>query len=400
MKRETEVELLQELLDLDASGSAFLADEMEQRRVEHYFDPGRFREERESIFRRMPHPLVHCSELEEPGAFLRRDLAGLPLLITRDGDGQVHAFLNVCRHRGTRLVDAAQGCKGRFSCPYHAWTWNNRGELLAIPHKEQGFAGIDKEQLGLKRLGCVEKYGWVWVQADAEEAPDVDGSLEGLACDFDWFESADHRVAHTEERVCHANWKILVEGGIEAYHFRVAHRNTIAPYFLDNLSSYRTFGPHMRSVLARRSMSELTSQPEDTWHIREHAQVLYSFFPLNQLLVQADHFAWIQMEPLSATATRVRISTLAPKERMETGTDLEHWARNHAITTTTLAEDFDIGESIQAGLESGANEHLTFGRFEGALGEFNRCVDQRLGDRDEGSRAPLDRRTSQGPLIA
>ncbi len=134
----------------------------------------------------------------------------------------------------------------------------------------------------------------------------------------------------------------------------------------------------MRSILAKRSIAELADQPVDTWRLRDHAQVLYSLFPTNQFLVQSDHFAWIQSEPVSATTTRIRLSTLAPADRLESDADLAHWAKNHAITTKTLAEDFDIGESIQSGLESGANEHLTFGRFEGALGEFNRVVDGRL----------------------
>ena len=96
------------------------------------------------------------------------------------------------------------------------------------------------------------------------------------------------------------------------------------------------------------------------------------------MLLQSDHFAWIRIEPLSASSTRIQLSTLAPKDRLDSDEDLAHWAKNHAITLKTLTEDFEIGESIQAGLESGANDHLTFGRFEGALAEFNRCVGERL----------------------
>ena len=84
------------------------------------------------------------------------------------------------------------------------------------------------------------------------------------------------------------------------------------------------------------------------------------------------------MEPLSATSTRLRLNTLAPGNRLEREDDLKHWARNHEITVTTLLEDFDIGESIQAGLDSGANDYLTFGRFEGALAEFNSQVEKAL----------------------
>ena len=378
MQRDTEIELARELLDLHGRKSAFLVDAVSSSPVGAYFEPDRFKQERDTILRRAPQPVVHCSELPQPGSFLRRDFAGLPVLFTRDADGRAHAFLNVCRHRGTRLVDDERGCKNRFSCPYHAWTYSNRGELLGMPHAEQGFPDVDRNGLGLKRLGCIEQYGWIWVWACREDAPDVDGSLAGLAEDLAWLDAESHLLLHQDERICAANWKIIVEGGIEAYHFRVAHRKTIAPYFLDNLSSYQTFGPHMRSILAKRSLAELTEQPVESWRLRDHAQVLLSIFPLNQILIQPDHFAWIQLEPLGPTSTRIRLSTHAPQDRLESDEDLAHWARNHAITMETLAEDFDIGESIQAGLESGANEHLTFGRFEGALAEFNRHVDEQL----------------------
>ncbi|MDJ0940006.1 MAG: SRPBCC family protein [Woeseiaceae bacterium] len=378
MERATEIQLANELLELHARKSAFLNEAATTSPVEIYFDPERFKAERDSILRTAPQPIVHSSELPEPGSFLRRDFAGLPVLFTRDADGAAHAFLNVCRHRGTRLVDDQNGCKQRFSCPYHAWTWNNRGELVGVPHEKQGFPELDRGAMGLKRLGSVEKYGWIWAWASGEEAPNVDDYLAGLAGDLERFDAGQYQLVHMDEEVCSANWKILVEGGIEAYHFRVAHRDTIAPHFLDNLSSYESFGPHMRSIMAKRSLAELPEQPVDDWRLRDHAQVLYSIFPINQFLVQSDHFAWIQLEPISATSTRIRLSTLAPSDRVESDDDMAHWAKNHAITSKTLAEDFDIGESIQAGLESGANEHLNFGRFEGALADFNRHVDSRL----------------------
>ena len=344
MQHATEVELAQELIDLHARKSAFLDDEVTFSPVEHYLEPERFKQERDRIFRTVPHPAVHSSELPETGSFLRRDVAGLPLLFTRDADGIAHAFLNVCRHRGTRLVDAEVGCKHRFSCPYHGWTWNNRGELIGVPHEQLGFPGLSRDDTGLRRLGCEERHGWLWVQAASEEAPDVDEALAGLAESFGWFGGENLRILHTDTEVRAVNWKILVEGGIEAYHFRVTHQKTIGPYYHDNLSSYMCFGPHLRSVLAKRTLTELGEQPTDTWQLREHAQLLYTIFPINLFLVQADHVAWIQLEPLSASSTRIRLSTLAPQDRLESESDLAHWARNHEITRTTLAEDFDIGE--------------------------------------------------------
>ncbi len=378
MQRQEEIELIKEVLAIRAQKSAYLDPVMSTKSTAHYTDSARFAKERDLIFRTTPQPLVHSSEMPAANDFVRRELAGLPLLITRDSEGEVHAFLNVCRHRGTRLVDDEAGCKRRFSCPYHAWTWDNRGGLVAIPHEKLGFPDIERDAMGLRRVGAVEKYGWIWVCAASEEAPDIDAHLGALGDDLDWIDTADHTMVHSVERDCAANWKILVEGGIEAYHFRVAHRNTIGPFFHDNLSTYRSFGGNMRSVLVRKSIDELNQLEEEKWRVREHAQLLYSFFPSTAFLVQSDHLAWISMQPVSAGQTRLRLSTLVPRARLQTEEDKAHWLKNHEITVNTLNEDFDIGESIQSGLDSGANDVLTFGRFEGALKTFNDHVDALL----------------------
>ena len=85
------------------------------------------------------------------------------------------------------------------------------------------------------------------------------------------------------------------------------------------------------------------------------------------------------IQSVAAKQNEPPIWTLAPEDRVERDEDLAHWAKNHDITRTTLSEDFDIAERIQDGLDSGANEHLTFGRFEGALGRFNASVRQAIG---------------------
>ena len=156
MDRSTEIELLEELADLRGACAFYLDDAVTTSPVARYTCPERFSRERQALFRALPAIVAHSSELAGSDSFLTRDFAGLPLLLTRDSEGAVHAFLNVCRHRGTRLVDAANGCRRRFVCPYHAWTWDNRGALKGIPHEAVGFPGIDKGALGLKRLGCAK----------------------------------------------------------------------------------------------------------------------------------------------------------------------------------------------------------------------------------------------------
>ncbi len=380
MDRSTEIELLEELAGLRGSRSFHLDDAVATSPVARYTCPERFSRERQKLFRALPAVVAHGGELAGPDSFLARDFAGLPLLLTRDSDGAVHAFLNVCRHRGTRLVDEPSGCRRRFICPYHAWTFDNRGALEGITHGAAGFPGIDKDALGLKRLGSAEAHGWIWVAADTETEPDIDGFLGGLAEDFAWLDAGNLKIVHEETGERAANWKILVEGGIESYHFRIAHKDTIGPFFQDNLSSYRVFDRHIRSILPRTRLDAMMAEPKARWSLRRATNLVYSVFPSAQLLVQEDHVAWIQTVPLAPDRTRVRIVTLAPSDFDPADAEAAlHWRRNHAITVRTLAEDFAIGESIQGGLPSGANDELRFGRFEGALDRFNRIVEREIG---------------------
>ena len=377
MKHELELELIDELLALKAQNTHYLDEAVARNATAHYTDEARCAQEIERIHKRLPIIAAHISEVENAGDFVRRDLHGRPILITRDKTGQVNAFLNVCRHRGTRLVDDEAGCKKRFSCPYHGWTYANSGELIGAPHFDEGFPDESKDELGLKRVDIKIAFGFVWILPSAAPDFDFDAFFSEIAADLEAIGLEDMVIAGETRETRLANWKLIVEGGIEAYHFRVAHRKTIGPYFEDNLSSYRMLGAHMRSILPRTSMSKLDTDSRETWRLRDHANVLYNLFPATSLLVQQDHVVWINQLPVSAGQSELRLVTLVPKQ---SSNDAAYWQRNHEITTSTLAEDFDIGESIQAVAMSGANEDMVFGRFEGALDKFNQVVERYLRD--------------------
>lgn len=377
MDRQAQIDLLRELRGLSEARSFFLGDAVEKSPVERYSSVQRFVLERDLIFRTMPLIAAHSSELAEPGCFLTLTLAGLPVLLTRGRDGAVNAFINVCRHRGARLVDDAGGCKSTFSCPYHGWTWDNAGELRGVPHEPAGFPGLDRKTFGLRRLPATERLGLIWVIADPDASAEFDPVITPLKADFEWLDMAGLVIARTDRIAPDANWKLLAEGGIEAYHFRVTHKHTIGPHFVDNLSSFQMLGPHMRSILPRVSIAALEAGHEADWEIRDHANILYTLLPADQFLLMQDHVAWIHAEPASESRTELRVSTLVPRDEMTEG-KAEHWARNHAITMATLGEDFALNEAVQSGLGSGANTALTFGRFEGALHRFNAEIEARL----------------------
>jgi len=374
MNRSTELGLLDELLALKKEGLPFLDEAEAASPVERYLDAARFQRERERIFRRLPSIAAQSGELAQPNAFVRRGLAGVPMLITRDQAGEARAFVNVCRHRSAPLVAAESGCQRHFTCPYHAWTYDSSGRLVGVPHKRTGFPNLDLSARGLRPISCREAWGFIWVTLDGEELGGLEDFAGPLADDLAWLNVAALAPFATEQQTRRANWKVLVEGGLESYHFKVAHRETVGRLFEDNLSTYRAAGVHLRSVLARNTLAELLEKPRDEWRIREHANVLYTLMPTNQLLVQSDHIVWIRTDPRAADQTRLWITTLVPKEQIVPERE-SYWRANHDFTIRTLNEDFELGEGIQKALASGANTELRFGRFEGALARFNQQVE-------------------------
>ena len=123
----------------------------------------------------------------------------------------------------------------------------------------------------------------------------------------------------------------------------------------------------------------MMAQPKESWSLRRETNLVYSVFPSAQLLIQEDHVVWVQGLPLAPGRTLVRIATLAPADFDPTDAEAAlYWRKNHDITVRALAEDFSIGESIQSGLASGANDELHFGRFEGAFDRFNRIVEREI----------------------
>jgi phenylpropionate dioxygenase-like ring-hydroxylating dioxygenase large terminal subunit len=375
MQHKAEMALIDEGLDLVRQQKRYLAGGMSSRPSVIYWQPDRFAAEDRKIFRTLPHAVAHSSELTHPNTYITRTVNGQSLLVTRDQKGNVRAFHNICRHRGMRLVASDTGCKNRLSCPYHAWTYDLTGALVAAPHFEEGFPELEKSTLGLHPVAVKEVGGFIWLCTEKSSTPNsIAAHLEDVVDDLDWLKLATMSVAAESQLDIQANWKLLVEGGLEAYHFKVAHRDTIGPYFNDNQSTYRAVGPHIRSILLRASFAELAKTEGGSRRLRDHANILYTLLPTSQLLVQQDHVVWISSTPISATRTVLRMVTLAPT----TERDATHWQRNHDITERTLREDFEIAEGIQQGFHTDFSQQLYFGRFESALEIFNKQVERYL----------------------
>ena len=379
MKLASAADLLERARAALASGQPEMSAHTARSAVANYLDAPRFARECE-LMRRYPLPVCAASELHDARSWWSGDVLETPLLLTRDAAGHLHAHLNVCRHRGARVVAAGQGCdRQRFACPYHAWTYSSDGALLSIP-KAEGFPDVDAAQSGLVRLAVAECAGLIWVVLDPRCAGrNVQEMLGPLAQELDGLGLDTHVGYAVRELELRCNWKLMVEGSSEAYHFKVAHRDTIAPMFVDNLQIVDEHGLNRRMFLVKDALREY--QPDASSHIdlRKVGNLLYYFFPATLILVQPDHAQVTRLEPRSTDLTHLHELTLIPQlpdsERAKT-----HWDRNVKLYRDTLGEDYALMESIQAGLRCGANTELRFGRYEPALARFHQQLDAALTD--------------------
>lgn len=338
--------------------------------VARYTDEAMAQDERR-LLHRHPQPVAAGASLATPGAWLSLTYIGVPLLLVRQENGQVQAFLNVCRHRGARVVPEGSGSEARaFVCPYHAWTYKPDGALRGVP-ESFGFPCLKQEESGLRRLATVERAGVVWVLLDAALADSDPGAALGALMDnLESLAGLRTPVAFAPRSyVVEANWKLLVDGSFEAYHFKVAHRETIAHMFMNNMQIVDEFALNRRLYLVKSKFPQ--DQPAaDGFDPRRYGNLTYFFFPNTTILVQPDHAQLSSLEPLGPTRTRVHELTLIP-EAPASEKAQAHWDANVALYRRTLAEDYALAESIQAGLASGANDALSFGTFEYSAPRFH-----------------------------
>jgi p-cumate 2,3-dioxygenase alpha subunit len=194
--------------------------------------PGLLQLEWERIFERVWLYVGHDSEIERPGEFRRRTLARRPVLFVRGSDGQVRTLLNVCRHRGAMLCRESEGTAPTFQCFYHAWTYNNCGELIGVPDEAGYGPGFDRAEMALAEPPRQDSYrGFHFVSFNPHVEPLIDylaGAREYIDMVLDQAEDGMRVIAGTHKQVARAHWKLLMDNFIDPLHVPVLHQTYLA----------------------------------------------------------------------------------------------------------------------------------------------------------------------------
>ncbi len=342
--------------------------------VAAYVDPERYRREINRIFLHLPLALALSIEIPATGHYRAMQVLDVPVLLMRGTDGHVRAFLNVCRHRGARLCEPGAGSARVITCPYHAWTYNDRGALIAR-YAAETFGEVEHAERGLTELACAERAGLIWVLLTPGESFAIDDWLGDFAAPLETLQLAQWSIFEQRE-LPGPGWKVALDGYLEAYHHNSLHGKTVGKHTVGNLLVLDTYGPHQRLTFGRRSLADLLEAPESTWDPEQHIRLIHNGFPnLSISGILGDHCLVSQIFPgptPDVTTTRQTVLVHTPPITPEARVAAETFSA--MVLQAVRDEDYPVGLAIQAGIRSGANQAFLFGRNEPAVQNYHRTV--------------------------
>src|SRR6476659_2229048 len=325
---------------------------------EYYTSPAILAEENERIFARSWHCVGRGSALSNAGDYVVSTVAGESLIILRDRSGELRAFFNVCRHRGTRLCEAA---KGQFSetiqCPYHAWTYTIDGRLIGAPQMQE-VPGFDKREFHLHSAALAEWEGFVFVNVAPEPEPfaEVFASMLGRLTRFGLERLA---VGHSVTYEVAANWKLVFQNYSECLHCPMIHPELTAvlPYqsgandLIEGpfLGGYMEIVPHADSAtMSGRACARLLT-PDMPVDDRRRA-FYYSLMPNMLLSLHPDYANYYILRPVDVNRTVVESEWLFhPDTVADPGNNIRDGIEFWDLTNR---QDWDIVEQSQLGIAS------------------------------------------------
>jgi phenylpropionate dioxygenase-like ring-hydroxylating dioxygenase large terminal subunit len=246
-----------------------------------YTDLARAELEKRELFCKLPLVAGFSRDAPGPGDSMLFEELGQSILIVRGEDGMLRGFLNMCTHRGAKLVRASSdgNCerRTRLTCPFHAWNFNLDGTLAAVPG-QQGFEGIDMCQRNLVPVPVAEWGGIIFVRAAAgADMLDIPTHLGVFAPELEQLELAGALPVKSSMLTADTNWKFALDTYCEGYHFATLHASTIGTTHYSNVAVFDAFGPHWRINFPGKSVASLVGVHETEWPECDYEGVHFIF---------------------------------------------------------------------------------------------------------------------------
>jgi phenylpropionate dioxygenase-like ring-hydroxylating dioxygenase large terminal subunit len=348
--------------------------------VDHFVSPERAAAER-AMLKRLPIVVGHHSDLPEPGTFITKDVLDTPLLIVRQTDGTVAAFLNMCRHRGGIVESAPSGSRRRFMCKYHGWTYDRDGGALSHIPYEETFGDIDRGCFGLHPVRLEEYHGLLWADFSNDNGRTVRDYL-GEEADsqirhFDLDGSVQFMDQHIDVRV---NWKLVMDGANDILHLKFLHANGVGKLINTGTSAFERYGRHGQQFSPRKRMEELAKSGGTVDDLWRYMGSNLRIFPTSMLIAAPDHVEfWTVWPETDPSRCRINIRFLVRPEIL-TDTMKERITRSWEILEeASVTEDFPMEESIQKNSLASPAGDFCYGRNELSIQQFHEQLAEELG---------------------
>ena len=382
MQRQQLVDEIKTLMDLVARNTTSLADSVMEIDVNEYTDPRQFEHEKIELFRNYPQFVGPSCIVPEAGDYFAFDDAGVPILIVRQAGGGLKAFVNICSHRGAPLneCDHGKAKKGRlFACPYHGWTYDLEGKLIAVPFGKEGFDSIDRDTLGLRPLDVQEKHGMIFVMPNPDKTFDIDDVLGGIQERLSGFGFEDHYYLGAKRVFTDFSWKLNMDTFHEYYHFEFLHPQTIATMAYSNTANYKQYGRNHSMGSPALAINELKDIPEEEWEPRKYSSYVNYIFPNTVIFVVQDHFQTWRVYPIAPDRSVVYHSMFLPEEPATPELRQHYEEYFQMINDVAVGEDYSLVDKVNRGLKAGIARKVLIGRNEPGVQNMHRQLHQVLG---------------------
>ncbi|KAH7120747.1 Rieske [2Fe-2S] iron-sulfur domain-containing protein [Dendryphion nanum] len=242
--------------------------------------------ERRAIFSRKWLLLTHKLRLPEVGSFLRYDVAGFDIVVSRDRTGTINAFHNVCRHRAYPVVEPSEGTAKILACRYHGWSYGLNGKLAKAPGY-QDLPDFNKDANGLLPIHVrLDVNGFIWINLDSKETPEVSWEDDFDKVDkqekFSIYNFEDYEYDHTWKIDANYNWKIAADNYNECYHCKTTHPD------IPSIANLETYNVSTKSAYIKH---DAATTPEQ---IAAGLQVAITYYFPNVSMNVSPHFFFIQ----------------------------------------------------------------------------------------------------------